>query len=49
MKIDVKKLAGQAWKVAGPIVAAVAIEHLMTGKVDVKAAIRKVVRDQLAD
>lgn len=47
MKIDLKKLAGSALKVVAPIVAAIAIERLTTGKVDVKAAIAKAVRDQL--
>lgn len=48
MKIDFKKLAVQALKVAAPVAAAIAIEHLTTGKVDVAGAIRKAIVDKLA-
>ncbi|WP_242415071.1 hypothetical protein [Sphingomonas panni] len=48
MKIDLKKLGAQALKVAAPIAAAVVVQKLTTGKVDVAGAIRKAILDRLA-
>lgn len=49
MKIDFKKLANGAIKIAGPIVVAAITHKLLTGKLDIKAAAIEAAKQAIAD
>jgi hypothetical protein len=48
VKIDLKKIAAKAVKIAAPIVAAAMVERTLTGKLDLKAVLRRAAADALA-